>query len=389
MKMSIRLCALLCALFSSCLLLPSAFPQGSLTPPDAPAPTMKTLDQVKAGAPIDPTQPGFAYPYAIDTSGSYYLTGNLTVSGGNAINVNANGVTLDLNGFTISSTASSASGNGIFLNNVRDVTILNGHIMGGVTYDGSSFSGGPGFLSGIIYAFPGTNPVNVRVSGVSVSGGTQTGIELGTEYSNVVDHCAIRTMGGQGIHAGVVSDSTAYQCGSNAINAVTATGCYGVTTASAIGIDSYTAVNCYGISVSGNGVDTLTASDCYGVSTSATGLNADTAHNCYGSSSSGRGLNANNATNCYGISPSSQGLYAASANNCYGQGAGAGLQALVASNCRGLSTNSVGLFASAIAINSYGASGTGTGLQAFIANSCYGQSTSGTPESVTLKYNMP
>ncbi len=116
--------------------------------------------------------------------------------------------------------------------------------MGGVTFNGSSFSTGPGFSSGIIYVFPGNNPVNVRVSGVSVSGGIGTGIELGVRYSNVVDHCTIRTMGGQGIHAGVVENCTAYQCGSNAINAVTATGCYGVTTSSARGVFSYTAINC-------------------------------------------------------------------------------------------------------------------------------------------------
>ena len=35
------------------LLFTSAFPQGSLTPPGAPAPTMKTLDQVEALTPVD------------------------------------------------------------------------------------------------------------------------------------------------------------------------------------------------------------------------------------------------------------------------------------------------------------------------------------------------
>ncbi len=66
---------------------------------------MKSLDQVKAGTPIDPTQPGLTYPYVIGASGNYYLTGNLTVSTGDGIDVNASSVTLDLNGFTISSTS--------------------------------------------------------------------------------------------------------------------------------------------------------------------------------------------------------------------------------------------------------------------------------------------
>lgn len=43
--------------------------QGSLTPPGAPAPTMRTLDQVEPRTPIS------ALPYVISKSGSYYVTG--------------------------------------------------------------------------------------------------------------------------------------------------------------------------------------------------------------------------------------------------------------------------------------------------------------------------
>src|SRR5262249_30290848 len=75
--------------------------QGPLTPPGAPAPTMKTLDQIEARTPIS------SAPFTITNSGSYYLTTNLSVSTGNAITIATNGVTLDLNGFTISSTAAS------------------------------------------------------------------------------------------------------------------------------------------------------------------------------------------------------------------------------------------------------------------------------------------
>src|SRR5258706_11097893 len=86
------------------------FAQGSLAPRGAPAPTMKTLDQVKAGTPIG------SAPFTITNSGNYYLSQNLTVSSGNAITIDANGVTLDLNGFTISSSASPAGGNCIEIN---------------------------------------------------------------------------------------------------------------------------------------------------------------------------------------------------------------------------------------------------------------------------------
>ena len=80
--------ALLAAAF---ILHPSSFilAQGLLTPPGAPAPTMKTLDQVEARTPIS------SAPFTISTSGSYYLTGNLTVTSGTAITIAADQVTLD------------------------------------------------------------------------------------------------------------------------------------------------------------------------------------------------------------------------------------------------------------------------------------------------------
>jgi len=72
----------------------SALAQGSLTPPGAPAPTMKTLAQIEPRTPIS------ALPYTIEESGSYYLTGPL-FSAGPGIIVAASDVTIDLMGFTI------------------------------------------------------------------------------------------------------------------------------------------------------------------------------------------------------------------------------------------------------------------------------------------------
>jgi hypothetical protein len=76
-------------------LAPVAFGQGALTPPGAPAPTMKTLTQVEPRTPIP------ALPYVISSAGSYYLTTNLVSSTGAGITVAADHVTIDLRGFAI------------------------------------------------------------------------------------------------------------------------------------------------------------------------------------------------------------------------------------------------------------------------------------------------
>jgi hypothetical protein len=72
MKTQIHLAAL--GLLSTVLIQSPAFGQGSLTPPGAPAPTMKTLQQVEPRTPIS------SAPFTISQPGSYYLTTNLTVT---------------------------------------------------------------------------------------------------------------------------------------------------------------------------------------------------------------------------------------------------------------------------------------------------------------------
>src|SRR5450432_439228 len=98
------------------LLVPAAFPQGSLTPPGAPAPTMKSLDQIAStGIAINATNtPGDANNhFIINQPGSYYLTGNLSVSEPTGIAVEAADVTIDLNGFEIARSTGEGTGDGI------------------------------------------------------------------------------------------------------------------------------------------------------------------------------------------------------------------------------------------------------------------------------------
>jgi len=323
-----------------------AFAQGTLTPPGAPAPTMKSLGQ------IEPRTPVSSVPFAISASGSYYLTTNLTTSSGNAITINVNDVTLDLNGFTIHSTANPAAGNGITLGSsvtVSNITIVNGHITGNVTNNSAGGFGGTGFVNGIVFA-AGT-PANVRVKGVSVRGCLNHGINL-TFNSTKVEDCAVQTAGAYGIYARVVIGSTGENCGSIGVNADTADHCYGSALGGGTGVSANTANNCNGYcSGSGTGVSATVANSCNGQSATGTGVSANTANNCYGNTS----------------------------------GMGTGVSAAVANNCSGSSTSGTGVSATGIALGCYGASGSGTGVSAFIASSCHG--TGATPISAIHNVN--
>jgi hypothetical protein len=330
---------------------------------------MKTLQQVEPRTPITNTT-----AVTVSASGSYYLTANISVTNGTAITITANGVTLDLGGFTVSSTAPGTSGNGISLAaGLSDIAILNGHITGGVTYSGGIYSGS-GFSEGINYT--SQEPSNVRVSGVSVAGCSNSGIHLGTNTSTVVDSCTVNTAGGVGIAASTVTHSTAYQCGNVAIEANVASDCYGYSTGGAGLVASFTANNCYGLTTyNADGLVANNANNCYGVcGGNGIGLNAIIANNCYGQTSSDIGLQANSANNCTGVS-----------NN-----GGWGLFAyLTAVGCNGQCTagGGIGLEASWIGIGCVGFAPTGLGLSAYIANSCAGNGSNN--YIATYKYNMP
>ena len=309
--------------------LSTASAQGSLTPPGAPAPIMKTLDQIEARTPIS------AAPYTITNRGSYYPTTNLTVSFGNAITIATNGVTLDLNGYTISSTAASATGMGVQLNSgLRNITIVNGFIESGVTNNGSGAYSGSGFGYGIFYS--GTAPVNTRVSGVSVAGCRYFGIYLNYGDSTVVESCTVRTVGSYGILASTIKSCVAVDCGNAAIFGDQVSDSRGASVADFGVYASATALNCFGSSSSSTGLYASTAQNCDGYSSgSSTGLSAETAQNCHGYSYSGTGLYAYYlASGCFGYSYSGTGLYAYNASFCTGyRYGGTAIQATMATGC--------------------------------------------------------
>ena len=108
----------------------SGLAQGNLTPPGAPAPTMKTLQQVEPRIDVMTLAGDASTEIIINSPGSYYLTDNLGVTKTFGIMINVSGVTLDLNGFVISGTG----GGHLFGIDIKEgaggVTVRNGTIIG-------------------------------------------------------------------------------------------------------------------------------------------------------------------------------------------------------------------------------------------------------------------
>jgi parallel beta-helix repeat protein len=135
--MNLKTSIILVAAVGSLLLTASSgFAQGALTPPPGPpGPTMLTLSQIEPRTPVATnTTPGDANDlYIISQPGSYYLTANLVAVGSeNGIEILANNVTLDLNGFTLQGLLTNVfytSNNGIYIPNAQtNIIVRNGLI---------------------------------------------------------------------------------------------------------------------------------------------------------------------------------------------------------------------------------------------------------------------
>jgi parallel beta-helix repeat protein len=124
-------------------------------------------------------------PYTITAPGFYYLTKNLSHNG-TAITVNADNVTIDLMGFSLSGPGSGTN-YGIDMNDSSNVEIRNGTIRNFGTYG--------------IYADSSTVG-NHRIINVRVVGNQGGGIRLYLVHANLVKDCTVSDNGGDGISAG-------------------------------------------------------------------------------------------------------------------------------------------------------------------------------------------
>ncbi len=163
----------------------SLFAQGPLTPPGAPAPTMKTLDQVEPRTLIK------ALPFTAAGGGSYYLTASLTgTSGQNGITVAASNVTIDLNGFEL---IGAGAGTGIFLNGgISNVTIRSGTIRNWGSY-----------------GINGIGNAGVRVEKVVARNNSGSGAIV-LDQKAMVSDCLAESNASQGIY--VLADSIVRNC---------------------------------------------------------------------------------------------------------------------------------------------------------------------------------
>ena len=217
-----------------------AFSQGPLTPPGAPGPTMKSLDELdaklnQANAKAEKRIPISTLPFNINASGSYYLTGNLSLnSGANGITINANDVSIDLMGFTLAgAVGQTGSSVGIAAaDTLRNVTVRNGFVTGwgrglsvsatntrleGITARNNGANGGIVCGSACVVvdcvsSFNGGTGINVFQDGViyRCTARENGGSGIGAGIGSVVSRCTVRRNGSVGIVVG--ADSTVEAC---------------------------------------------------------------------------------------------------------------------------------------------------------------------------------
>lgn len=298
-----------------------AFAQGSLTPPGAPAPTMKTLDQLDAkldtattkidavDAKAEKRTPISALPFTISAPGSYYLTGNLNVPAGqDGINITTNDVALDLNGFALNGAGAVAGAHGIVIGaGLKNTHILRGAIVG---WPGKGISSG-------------ANTSQTVCEDLRVRNCVAGGIAIGD--SSAVRHCHVNNCtAGPGVSVGftaIVEQTLCDHCSKGIV-----------------ATQSVIVRNCSVTFCSGNGIETgprALITDCVGTGNVTNGIvtGGDAViTRCAIDQTGGVAINAGNASSVQDCTIGTQGTDAlllggacfAQRNMCSGFGGGSG-----------------------------------------------------------------
>jgi hypothetical protein len=239
---------------------------GPLDPPDAPADGVyRTLDEIYDVLQSAETRtPISTVPIIITEPGSYYLTGNLVASPmgfpNAAIRINVPNVTLDLNGYTLSSTAES---DGVAIFTVATaVRVQNGFIRGNTTLSIDPEARTWNFTkAGFQYGIFGAT----HIENVSVHGCRAIGIENQRDPATVIG-CSISECGGRAIHLwkpGLVRDCQLSRNGS------------GVFASSAV------VTNCHAFQNEKDGFLAAVVANCSTIENGQFGVNAPVAVACY------------------------------------------------------------------------------------------------------------
>lgn len=159
---------------------------GPLNPPSGPVvSTMKTMTDVEPRIAINATNTPSSIDsvYRITQPGSYYLTGNMQCQSNRyGIQIATNGVTIDLNGYSVLGVASSLAGIHDGGSPRSDITIRNGSVKGAGSW-------------GVALQFSS----NTRVENVLVSGCASHGIWCGSQAH--IEGCTVNNCDGYGMIA--------------------------------------------------------------------------------------------------------------------------------------------------------------------------------------------